>query len=121
VEITATYPAVSPARPSRTCWRRYGRAARATKLYPEAAAVADQEGFPEVAASSVYRRGGGPARGALPQTDQQPRKEPGVQAAQPVKWKCRNCGYIHEGPEAPEVCPTCAHPRPYYELFCEPY
>jgi len=38
-----------------------------------------------------------------------------------VKWKCRNCGYVHEGNEAPEVCPACAHPRAYYELFCEPY
>lgn len=40
---------------------------------------------------------------------------------QPVKWHCRNCGYIHEGPEAPESCPACAHPRAYYEIMCENY
>lgn len=40
---------------------------------------------------------------------------------EPVKWKCRNCGYIHEGPEAPEVCPACAHPQAYYELYVENY
>jgi len=39
----------------------------------------------------------------------------------PVKWKCRNCGYIHEGTEAPEVCPACKHPQAYYELLCENY
>ena len=33
----------------------------------------------------------------------------------PLGWKCRNCGYIHEGPDAPEVCPTCAHPKAYFE------
>ena len=33
----------------------------------------------------------------------------------PLGWKCNNCGYIHEGPEAPEVCPVCAHPKAYFE------
>ncbi len=38
-----------------------------------------------------------------------------------VKWKCRNCGHIHEGPEAPETCPVCAHPRAFFELSSENY
>ena len=38
-----------------------------------------------------------------------------------VKWKCRNCGYVHEGKEAPEECPACAHPQAFYELLCENY
>jgi len=38
-----------------------------------------------------------------------------------VKWKCRNCGYVHEGKEAPEQCPACAHPQSYYQLLCENY
>jgi rubrerythrin len=37
------------------------------------------------------------------------------------KWKCNNCGYIHEGEEAPENCPSCLHPQGHFELFCEPY
>jgi rubrerythrin len=37
------------------------------------------------------------------------------------RWKCNNCGHIHEGAEAPAVCPTCAHPQAYFELFCETY
>jgi rubrerythrin len=38
-----------------------------------------------------------------------------------VRWKCRNCGYVHEGPNAPEICPACAHPQAYYELMVAPY
>lgn len=37
------------------------------------------------------------------------------------QWKCRNCGYIHTGSEAPAVCPACLHPQAYYELFVETY
>lgn len=40
---------------------------------------------------------------------------------QPVRWKCRNCGYVHEGLEAPALCPACAHPRAYYEILAENY
>jgi rubrerythrin len=38
-----------------------------------------------------------------------------------VKWKCRNCGYVHEGEEAPEMCPACSHPQAYFEIFKENY
>ena len=34
-----------------------------------------------------------------------------------VKWRCRNCGYIHEGTEAPKACPACAHPQGYFEVM----
>ena len=39
--------------------------------------------------------------------------------AKPVVWRCRNCGYLHEGVEAPEICPACAHPQAYYEVLGE--
>lgn len=39
----------------------------------------------------------------------------------PIKWRCRNCGYIHEGTEPPEVCPACAHPRAFYEPAADNY
>ncbi len=38
-----------------------------------------------------------------------------------AKWKCRNCGYIHKGTEAPKECPACAFPQSYYELMAENY
>jgi len=39
----------------------------------------------------------------------------------PIKWKCRNCGYVFEGTEAPDKCPTCAHPQAYFEVWMENY
>ncbi|HHT70920.1 MAG: rubrerythrin family protein [bacterium] len=39
----------------------------------------------------------------------------------PIRWRCRNCGYVHEGTEAPEVCPACAHPQAFYEPAAENY
>jgi rubrerythrin len=38
-----------------------------------------------------------------------------------VTWRCRNCGYVHEGAGAPEACPACAHPQAYYEMLAENY
>ncbi len=37
----------------------------------------------------------------------------------PVQWKCNNCGYIHEGQEAPSSCPACAHPQSYFEILAD--
>ena len=39
----------------------------------------------------------------------------------PVKWHCINCGYVHEGDEAPKECPACKHPQSYYEVLAENY
>ena len=36
-------------------------------------------------------------------------------------WKCRNCGHLHVGPKAPEVCPVCAHPKAYFEIKADNY
>ncbi|MCX8174147.1 MAG: rubrerythrin family protein [Thermoplasmata archaeon] len=89
-------------------------------MYPEFAKIAEEEGFTEIA--GVFR--------AIANAEKQHEKrylgllrnikEGRVfKKEKPVKWKCRNCGYIHEGTEAPEVCPACAHPRAYYELLEE--
>ncbi len=40
---------------------------------------------------------------------------------QPVVWVCRNCGYVHEGTEAPAACPACAHPQAHFEVLGENY
>ena len=39
----------------------------------------------------------------------------------PVRWHCTNCGYVHEGTEAPKICPACKHPQAHYELLAENY
>ena len=42
-------------------------------------------------------------------------------ADKPAVWRCLNCGYLAEGPEAPKACPACAHPQSYFELLGENY
>ena len=39
----------------------------------------------------------------------------------PVRWVCRNCGYVYEGTDAPDICPACAHPQSYYEIEAANY
>jgi rubrerythrin len=39
----------------------------------------------------------------------------------PVKWKCRNCGFVFEGTNVPDMCPVCAHPKSYFEVYTENY
>jgi len=93
-----------------------------TKMYPEFAKIAQEEGFPEIAevfkAVAVAERQHERRYLALLENIEKDRvfKRDGV-----VRWKCRNCGYVHEGVEAPEECPSCAHPRAYFELLCENY
>jgi rubrerythrin len=93
-----------------------------TKMYPEFAIVAEKDGFQEIA--SVFR--------AIAVAERQHEKrylnllenmekDRVFKRETMVKWKCRNCGYIHEGTEAPEECPACAHPREYFELLSENY
>jgi rubrerythrin len=91
-----------------------------SKLYPEFAKVAEKEGFPEVAASFkmiavAEKQHERRYRGLLKNLETgKVFKKDG-----PVKWKCDNCGFVHEGPEAPELCPACRHPRDHFQLLCE--
>ena len=93
-----------------------------TKLYKDAEEVARKEGFEEIAAqfkeiAEVEEEHEKRYRKLLKNI-----KENKVfKRDTVVKWKCRNCGYVHEGKEAPEECPACAHPQAYYELLCENY
>lgn len=123
VEITASYPAgVIGKTVENLKAAAAGENEEHTKLYPGAAVIADKEGFPEIAAQ--FR--------SIAAVEVQHEKRylklvNNIETAKvfkrdkTVKWKCRNCGNIHEGPEAPEICPACAHPRAYYELQCESY
>ena len=91
-------------------------------LYPEFARIAAEEGFTDIAESwrqigEVEERHETRYRKLLANVNGHTVfKKDGK-----VFWKCRNCGYVHEGPEAPECCPACKHPQAYYELFCENY
>jgi len=91
-----------------------------TKMYPEFAKVAREEGFSEIAnvleAIAVAEKYHEERYRKLIENIEKGRV---FKRESKVKWRCRNCGYIYEGEEAPEVCPACAHPRAYYELLVE--
>ena len=91
-----------------------------TTMYPEFAKVAEEEGFNEIAAvlRSIANAEKQHEKRYLGLRDNI-KKGRVFKREKPVKWRCRNCGYIHEGPEAPNECPACAHPQAYYELLCE--
>ena len=91
-------------------------------MYPEFAATAREEGFPEIAQvlteiGEVEEHHEGRYLRLLKNlTEGRVFKR-----AQEVKWHCRNCGYVHTGTSAPDICPACAYPKAYYELWTEPY
>jgi rubrerythrin len=91
-----------------------------SELYPEFARVAREEGFEAAAliwdAVSVAEK-----QHEKRYQDLLKNVESGMvfKKSKPVVWRCINCGYLHEGTEAPESCPACAHPKAYYELLGE--
>jgi len=93
-----------------------------TRLYPGFADVAQQEGFPDVAAAFRYI-----SKVEVEHEKRYLKLLENVQAGKAFKkgsktaWMCRNCGYHHEGPEAPEQCPACLHPKSYFEVWMENY
>lgn len=93
-----------------------------TKMYPEFASIAEEEGFNEIAAVfraiAVAERQHEKRYLALLENIEKDRV---FKRAEVKRWRCRNCGYVHEGTEAPEKCPACAHPRAYFELLEENY
>ncbi len=93
-----------------------------TVMYPEFAVTAREEGFTEIAdifeAIAVAEKQHEKRYLDLMNNIDQDRV---FKREQPVIWRCRNCGYLHEGNEAPEECPACAHPQAHFELLGENY
>lgn len=122
-EITATYPAGKIG----TTEENLLAAANGEKLewgtiYPEFEKVAREEGYLDVAKSfkeigEVEEKHEKRYRKLLEnvKTGKVFKKD------KVVKWKCLNCGYVHEGKEAPEDCPACKHPQAFYEVLGENY
>lgn len=93
-----------------------------TSMYPEFAVTAREEGFEaiaktfeSIAVAEEYHERRYLALKKNIENNSVFKKE------NTVKWRCRNCGYNHEGEEAPEVCPACAHPKAHFELLKENY
>ncbi|RLA95976.1 MAG: rubrerythrin family protein [Deltaproteobacteria bacterium] len=91
-----------------------------SQMYPSFAQVAEEEGFTEIAevfrAIAVAEREHERRYLALLRNVREGKV---FRKDRPVKWRCRNCGYVHEGTEAPERCPSCDHPQAYFEVLAE--
>ena len=123
VEISAAYPAGTIASTVENL-----RAAAAgeheehTELYPKFARIAKEEGFPQAASQFTLT--------AKAEAHHEERYrmllanlETGsvFRKSSNTKWICRECGYFHEGPEAPGKCPCCDHPQAFYQVLVDSY
>ncbi len=93
-----------------------------SEMYPGFAKIAREEGFEAIAKVfefvSVAEKQHEKRYLKLMENIQ---KNQVFQRAQKTVWRCRNCGYLHEGTEAPASCPACAHPQAHFELLGENY
>jgi rubrerythrin len=121
VEITAAFPAgVIGTTLENLKAAAEGEAYEWNEMYPEFAATARKEGFDAIAA--VFE--------AIAVAEKQHDKRykdlaANIEAGKvfkkdaPVTWRCRNCGYLHDGTEAPDLCPACAHEQAHFEVLGE--
>jgi len=121
VEIQATFPAgVIGTTAENLKAGAAGENYEWTDMYPSFAEVAREEGFKNIA--TIFE--------SIAVSEKQHEKRylgllANVEAGtvfkkdKPVVWRCINCGYLHEGEEAPKVCPACAHLQEQFELLCE--
>lgn len=118
VEIAAAFPAgVIGSTSDNLKAAAAGENYETVEMYPGFATVAEDEGFCDIA--GVFRS---IAVAEARHRDRYLALEKNIaegrifKRQEEVRWVCRNCGYVHAGPEAPDMCPACAHPRSYYEL-----
>ncbi len=123
VEITASYPAgIISSTADNLKAAAEGEKMEWGTIYPSFAEVADKEGFKDVAQTfrmvatvEAYHE-----RRYIKLLDNVKNGKVFKKDA-PVRWKCRNCGYVFEGTEVPDKCPTCDHPQAYFEVWIENY
>jgi len=122
-EITSWYPAGKIGTTAENLLAAAeGEKAEWSNLYPAFAKTAYKEGFPEIEQSfrqiaEVESHHERRYRKLLENV----KSGHVFKRSKVVKWKCRNCGYVFEGSEAPKKCPACQHPQSYYEILVENY
>ncbi len=93
-----------------------------TDMYPSFAKIAEKEGYPKIAARMRAI--------AIAEKHHEERYKKLLKVIQGksvfkkkknVSWICRECGYMYSGKEAPKMCPSCDHPRAFYQIKCEEY
>lgn len=117
VEITASYPAgIIGDTKANLAAAAAGEKEEYTEDYPAFAKIAEEEGFPKIAAMytniSVAEKAHYERYMKLLKNIED---EVVFVSKDKIFWQCRNCGYVYEGTEAPELCPACLHPKSYFE------
>ena len=121
VEIAAAYPAgIIGSTSENLKAEAEGEKLEWGTFYPNFAKVAEEEGFKYVAKTfrMVAKVGNYHERRYL-KSLAIVKQGKVFKRDSPTKWKCRNCGYVYEGSEAPEKCPVCEHAQSYFEVWCE--
>src|SRR5699024_1400092 len=120
IEITSDFPVDLGKTKENLLAAANGEQEEWEELYPAFADIAEEEGFPEIAhtfreIAEAEERHEIRYRKLLSNIE----NDKVFEKDEVVEWKCNNCGYVHRGKSAPEVCPACAHPRSYFEVFVE--
>jgi len=123
VEITAAYPAgVIGSTAENLKAAAEGEKLEWGTLYPDFADVAEKEGFKDVAVTfSMVAKVEAYHERRYNKLMENVVNDKVFKKDHVIMWKCRNCGHVHEGSEAPDSCPVCAHPKAYFEVWTEPY
>lgn len=119
VEITATFPAgVIGNTLENLKEAANGEHYENTTMYPEFAKIAEEEGYPEIAiVLRAIAKAEVQHEKRYKKLIENIEKNKVFKKDEKVIWKCKNCGWTHEGNEAPEKCPACEHPKSYFELL----
>ncbi len=122
IDIEATYPIAMASTVDNLKAAAAGENEEWSDLYPSFATVAEEEGFKEIA--QAYRHiASAEKRHETRYNKLTQNIETGKVFSRDkiILWKCGNCGYVHEGTDAPEECPACIHPQAHFEIFVEAY
>lgn len=122
VEVNASYPVVLDDTAVNLEAAAGGENHEWKTLYPGFAKVAEEEGFNNVALAftniaEVEKEHEARYLALLKNV----REDKAFEKNESVKWHCRNCGYVHEGKEAPAICPACQHSQAHFEVLAENY
>ena len=123
VDITASYPAgVIGSTADNLQAAANGENLEWTYLYPHFGDIAEQEGFLDAAQTfrAVAKVETYHERRYIKLIENMKQQKVFRKDAT-INWKCRNCGMVIQGTEAPDICPVCGHPRSYFEVWTEPY
>ncbi|MCB8818188.1 rubrerythrin [Desulfosporosinus shakirovi] len=122
IEISASFPVAQGTTLDNLVAAAGGENEEWNELYPEFAKVAEEEGFPEIAAAFKMIAAAEKWHEKRYNKLAQNIKNGKVFKKEETKlWKCGNCGYVHEGTGAPDECPACIHPQAHFEVFEETY